>query len=258
MKNYKHIAIVIILFMAGLSAKSQITEIGLASFYADKFDGRVTASGDIFDQNKMTAAHRTFPFGTKVKVTNINNKKVVTVVINDRGPFIKDRVIDLSKLAAKKLGFISEGVTRVKVEVISLGKTIQQNYSNKKPAKTSTSYHKQNKAKTHTVAKTSVAINANQGAIAKSALEYYKIESNLITPKGYGIQVASYQEAANLIKRCDVIKKGINKDIIIQVGENKGSKVYRIIIGTFTTREAAVSYNKKLGNRFNGSFVIAF
>ena len=258
MRSLKPTIIAITFLMIALQSAAQITEIGLASFYADKFDGRVTASGDIFDQNKMTAAHRTFPFGTKVKVTNMNNKKTITVIINDRGPFVKDRVIDLSKAAAKKLDFISSGVTRVKVEVISLGKTAQQKNSKNKPVTTTTTKYKQEKTKKPTATKAPVAIATGKGTIANSALEYYKIKSELITPKGYGIQVASYQEAANLIKRCDAIKKGINKDIIIQVGENRGSKVYRIIIGTFATREAATNFNNNLKKRFTGSFVIAF
>ena len=104
----KILFIPLFVFITFISAKSQITEIGLASFYADKFDGRITASGEVFNQNKMTAAHRTLPFGTKVKVTRIDNKKSVTVTINDRGPFVNNRVIDLSKAAAKKLDFITQ------------------------------------------------------------------------------------------------------------------------------------------------------
>ncbi len=82
----------------------------MASYYADKFDGRKTASGAIFRQNKLTAAHRTLPFGTKVKVKNIHNGKTVKVTINDRGPFVQGRTIDLSKKAARKIGMLQQGV----------------------------------------------------------------------------------------------------------------------------------------------------
>ena len=91
---------------------------GIASFYADKFVGRTTANGEKYKHNKLTAAHKTLPFGTKVKVTNLSNKKSVVVVINDRGPFVKGRIIDLSKSAAKKLDFINEGITKVRIKVL--------------------------------------------------------------------------------------------------------------------------------------------
>lgn len=92
---------------------------GVASWYGPGFQGRKTASGKRFNTNKLTAAHRTLPFGTKVLVTNLSNEKTVEVEINDRGPAKKTkRLIDLSKAAAKKLGFASAGVTKVRVEVV--------------------------------------------------------------------------------------------------------------------------------------------
>jgi rare lipoprotein A len=91
---------------------------GKASFYADKYHGRKTASGERFDQQAMTAAHRTLPFGTKVKVTNIRNGKSVIVRINDRGPFVRGRIIDLSRAAFSRIGNPAFGVIRVKIEVV--------------------------------------------------------------------------------------------------------------------------------------------
>lgn len=108
-----------LLILWGVQANSQVTETGLASFYSDKFEGSLTASGAVFEQGKMTAAHRTLPFDTKVKVTNLNNKKSVIVKINDRGPFVQDRIIDVSKAAAIKLDFVNDGVTRVRLEVLT-------------------------------------------------------------------------------------------------------------------------------------------
>ncbi len=105
-----------------LSGYSQSTETGLASYYSDKFEGKKTASGEVYKSSKMTAAHRTLPFGTRVKVTNLSNNKSVTVTVNDRGPFVKDRIIDLSKAAAVKLDYIDQGVAKVKVEPIKTSK----------------------------------------------------------------------------------------------------------------------------------------
>jgi rare lipoprotein A len=92
-------------------------EIGLASYYAGEHNGRRTASGERFDMDEMTAAHRTLPFGTRVRVTNLENGREVTVRINDRGPFRRGRIIDLSLAAARKLGIVGRGVAKVRVAV---------------------------------------------------------------------------------------------------------------------------------------------
>ncbi len=91
---------------------------GEASYYAHKYHGRTTANGEIYDETKMTAAHKTLPFGTRVRVTNLANGKKVVVRINDRGPFIKGRIIDLSYKAAGDLDYISRGVVKVRVEIL--------------------------------------------------------------------------------------------------------------------------------------------
>lgn len=91
---------------------------GVASYYGDRFHGRRTASGARFDKEAMTAAHRTLGFGTRVRVTNKANGRSVGVVINDRGPFVRGRTIDLSKAAARELGMLGTGVAPVRLEVL--------------------------------------------------------------------------------------------------------------------------------------------
>lgn len=91
---------------------------GGASYYADKYDGRKTASGEIFRQNKLTAAHRTLSFGTMVRVKNLKNGKTVDVKINDRGPFVSGRIIDLSRAAAEKIDLVRDGVAEVEVTIL--------------------------------------------------------------------------------------------------------------------------------------------
>jgi rare lipoprotein A len=100
-------------------APSTIIETGLASWYGAKHHGKRTASGEIFDQKKFTAAHRTLPWGSIVKVTNLDNGKSVEVRINDRGPFPKGRIIDLSRAAARALGMVELGVSPVRMELLS-------------------------------------------------------------------------------------------------------------------------------------------
>ena len=93
-------------------------EFGKASYYAMKYQFRKTASGERLNQYSLTAAHRTLPFGTKVKVTNVKNNRSVKVRINDRGPFVKGRVIDLTRSAFSSIGNLNSGLINVKVEVI--------------------------------------------------------------------------------------------------------------------------------------------
>jgi rare lipoprotein A len=97
-----------------------VTE-GTASYYADRFNGQRTASGARFDKNGLTAAHRTLSFGTRVMVTNKANGRSVEVTINDRGPYARDRMIDLSKSAAKEIGILGRGTARVELQVVDAG-----------------------------------------------------------------------------------------------------------------------------------------
>ena len=94
------------------------SETGKASYYGDRHHGQRTASGERFDQNALTAAHRTLPFGTRVRVTNLNNERSVVLRINDRGPFVRGRVIDVSRAAAVRLDMLRAGVVPVRVEAL--------------------------------------------------------------------------------------------------------------------------------------------
>jgi rare lipoprotein A len=93
-------------------------ETGVASWYGDEFHGRPTSSREVYDMNDLTAAHRTLPFGTYVMVTNLENDRSVVVRVNDRGPFVKGRIIDLSYAAARVLGLVGPGTARVRVDVL--------------------------------------------------------------------------------------------------------------------------------------------
>jgi len=105
----------------GAGGMGSHTQKGKATWYGNEFHGRTTASGDKFDQNALTAAHKSYPFGTIVRVKNLNNGKTVKVRINDRGPFSHGRIIDLSRGAARKLDMIQAGVVPVRIEVVKWG-----------------------------------------------------------------------------------------------------------------------------------------
>ena len=97
-------------------------DVSIASYYAKALHGRVTASGERYDMHALTAAHRTLPFGSRVRVTNLDNGRSVVVRINDRGPYVEKRVIDLSYAAARELQFLDDGTARVRLEVLDAHK----------------------------------------------------------------------------------------------------------------------------------------
>ncbi|MVN78343.1 septal ring lytic transglycosylase RlpA family protein [Hymenobacter sp. HMF4947] len=112
------ISVLAIIITACGGSKSAFTQSGDGSYYADKFAGRATASGVPYRPGKLTAAHNTLPFGTRIRVTNVRTGRSVKVVVNDRGPHAKGRIVDVSKRAAGKLGLLDAGVAPVKLKVI--------------------------------------------------------------------------------------------------------------------------------------------
>ena len=108
----------LIAFSTTACAKHNGIQTGKGSWYGKKFHGRTTANGEKYNMYALTAAHKTLPFNTMVEVTNLSNNRKVIVRINDRGPYAKGRIIDLSYLAAKKLGYVNKGVAKLKVKVL--------------------------------------------------------------------------------------------------------------------------------------------
>ena len=103
--------------------------IGVSSWYGPNFHGKLTANGEVFDQYGVTAAHKTLPLGTVVRVTNLDNNKSIILRINDRGPYVDGRILDCSYGAAKKLGFMSMGTANVKIEIIELGDGVYMHHN---------------------------------------------------------------------------------------------------------------------------------
>ena len=108
------------LFTLHSSLISAQIETGYASFYASRFTGKQTASGEKFHNDSLTCAHRTLPFGTMLRVVNLSNNRSVTVRVNDRGPFVRGRIVDLTRRAAQLLGFANLGMTKVSVQPVNM------------------------------------------------------------------------------------------------------------------------------------------
>jgi len=214
------LSFVFVFFLKLNGQENNFTETGYASFYADKFEGRLTASGEKYYHEKSTAAHKTLKFGTIVKVTNLSNNKTTAVRINDRGPHVKGRIIDLSKSAAEKLDFINKGLTRVKIEVID------------NPF--------------------------DPGSDSPSADGIYKINIKQVEGKGFGIQLASYGKLSNLAVKLEELPASIKQALHIQV-KNKGEhEIYRLISGFYKDKKEVEEQKKILENFFPDCFVINF
>lgn len=102
-----------------ISSRTYASQIGEASYYSSRLEGRRTASGEIYRQNLFTCAHKSLPWGTRLRVTNLENGKSVVVRVNDRGPFVRGRIVDLSRAAARKLGILRSGHAKVRIQQMS-------------------------------------------------------------------------------------------------------------------------------------------
>jgi len=219
----------LVLFVAAALLSFAQVQTGKASFYADKFDGSPTASGEKYRHNKLTAAHKTLPFGTKIRVTNLDNNQSVEVVINDRGPYVENRIVDLSKSAAEKLGFINKGIAEVKLEVVDAG---------------------DGKGKMESV----MLIDH----VAVDEKEFYDFEISRHEPKGFGVQIGTYQELVNLMRLSDNLKNSYKKKVTVQVKVIGGIKYYSLMIGTFSTHEKATGLLDEVKPKFPDAFIVEF
>lgn len=224
------------------------TQEGVASFYPDKFEGRTTASGESYSFRKATCAHLTIPFGSLVKVTNLTNSISIVVRVNDRGPFVADRIIDLSKSAAEKLGFVNAGNAKVKIEVIEspLQSNVTATNTNNQTANHQTSPQK------------AEAINnppKEQDPLLPES-ELYELKVNLVTPKGFSIQIGSYKELVNMLRIANDLKNSLKKEIRVQVATSNNEKIYRLFVGNFSTRKEAEAYKAKATKIYPDCFIV--
>ncbi|NOS55151.1 MAG: septal ring lytic transglycosylase RlpA family protein [Cyclobacteriaceae bacterium] len=217
----------ILLCFSLASATAQV-QVGKASFYADKFEGSPTASGEKYKASKLTAAHKTLPFGTKVRVTNLANNESVVVTINDRGPFVEGRIIDVSKSAAEKLSFFNQGTAEVKLEIVDAT---------------------DGKQDTQPVAVDHVVVEDK---------ETYQFDIKRVNPTGYGLQLGTYQELVNIMKIVDNLRTAYKKKVAVQVKIVNGVKYYSIMLVGFTKRDKVEILMVDLKKKFPDSFVVDF
>jgi rare lipoprotein A len=201
-----------------LSKSQGFVQFGKASWYGKKFHGRPTSSGEIYDMYQMTAAHKTLPLGTYVRAKNLTNKKHVIVKINDRGPFVKGRIIDLSYGAAKRIGMIGPGVAPVKI--VALGREVGK-------------------------VKTPVGM--------KPVLEISDMKMGQFT-----IQVGAFKNKRNALKLADRLKVIFKYvEVPVYEDRDRGT-LYRVRVSRSRTLEEAAKKEKRLVDMgFKGAFIVS-
>jgi len=215
---------------------------GIASWYGKKFHGRKTSNGETYDMYGVSAAHKTLPLGTYVKVYNLDNKKYLTVRINDRGPFIKGRIIDLSYGAARRLGIVTKGTANVFIRTVE--------------KKSKTAYLKKRKK----VKKNKKA--ARQKKIAKQLKQEKEIKAEMkLEELGRGncfqIQVGAFGNRNNAVSLCNRLKPLYN-DSHIMLSKKGDTKLYRVLVGNCMPQHKARYVERQLGHHgFQDAFIIA-
>lgn len=225
-------------------------EKGFASYYGKEFHGRKTASGERYDLKLFTAAHRTAPFGTYLKVRHLGNDKTVIVKVNDRGPFSKKRVVDISRIAAERLDLINDGVAMVSVEVLNGSYNADSILKfNQSKLPTEYVYNGTVQDSVHTA-----VVTTNRWEDLKTN-KIYNHNGDLKTLQGYGIQVLSIGDAVKMKAEVDSLqRKGFEK-VYIEPAMVGNKKVFRILVGQFAEKADAKEDKNKLEQLGYNGFV---
>ncbi len=218
----------LLVFPATIQAQQVFMQKGIASFYADHFQGRQTASGERYNRSALTAAHRTLAFGSKVKVTNWGNQKSVIVTINDRGPYVKGRIIDLSRKAAEELDIVRAGTGKVEIEVLEGQQTDVVDDENAIPEPDNL-----------------LTSKFNQAGV-------YQVNGEAAVLQGFAVQIAAFNQTANAIRFVYTLEKLGYSDIRLLVSEDK---VIRILLAGCKNRHSAEKLLEKLKSQGYGGII---
>jgi len=231
-------------------------EIGKAGYYADSLHGRKTASGEKYDKFEFTCAHKTLAYGTKVRITRLDNKKTVICRVNDRGPYVEGYVTDMSRAAAEEIGLIKIGVTRVKLEVVQ---AVSARVGAEVDGNTKLLTGSKGIAKTTSLVQYSNDLQPASGRGGNLPTELYSVDIQKSRKEGYGVQVSTLYDADNVLP---VIKKlqqeWPNKAMVSVETEDVYKKsTYRVIIGPFTDAKTAAVQQKAAAKKgYKGCFVV--
>lgn len=258
----------------------RLEEFGKAGYYADALQGRKTASGEKYDKDVLTCAHKTYAFGTRLRVTRLDNKKSVIVRVNDRGPFTEGFVVDLSRAAAREIDLIKAGRANVKVEVVEAERNTPDGTQRVPTAAASTERGTSAAAATTAKPRT-VLLKSQQKAApavkpavkpavrpvtysradpvpatvqrpksvttyAATTTELYKVDLRNLVKTGFGVQVSTIYDADNVMPMVTKLQTQFPGKVLVSVERDDASdqSTYRIIVGPYPTRKAAENQQK--------------
>lgn len=247
----------IVLLCFNTNAQVGFTQEGMASYYANEFEGRTTASGERFSHKKATCSHMSIPFGALIKITNLENNTTAIVRVNDRGPFVPDRIVDVSQSVAERLGMIGKGTVKVRIEVVdnngySIQKAEPVQQSQKPEIPVVTNQPKVEK-ETAITKKTETTEKVEE---KKKETELFTLKVEASEAKGFSVQIGSYKELVNVLRIAADIQNTTKKETKIQVTTINGEKIYRLMVGSFSNRKEAETAKEKIAKVYKDSFIV--
>ncbi len=285
----KKIVIFLLLVIPFCIANAQV-EFGTASYYGVDFHGKPTASGETYSQNKLTAAHKTLPLGTILKVTNAQNNKSVYVKVNDRGPFVKGRIVDVSTKAAELLGFRNKGTAYVKLEVVEPNSIPSDLLDS-----TTTDIAKQNGIQVYDSSTNEISVLKKEDTLAttskvpaSTATTNYQtsnqgknpplkttdlIEDNAITNRSpyfvitnidktktgfFGLQLGVFSDVNAVLALIEELEAKYKQTMVVQQVKLQDKTVYKLLVGKFQNRAYADALKSTLSDRFKDAFVVKY
>lgn len=251
--------------------KISAAEVGKCGIYADSYQGRPTASGEKYNKEALTCSHKSLAFGTKIRVTRLDNKKSVVVRVNDRGPFIEGYVVDLSGAAGKEIGLVT-GSAQVKIELVESAQSAIANDAQteaevfkSKPATTGKTTDAATKPAAYsktTSVNTSPKGIANTNSVQPLAKvaptsSLYKIDIAQSEKKGYGIQITSLSDANNVLPFMKELQAKYPGRVLVNVMRDEfNNPTYKVIVGPYADKKAADAAQKTIAQKYKKTMVV--
>lgn len=254
------ISLFAVTFVLSSFAIASLEEYGKAGYYADSFHGRKTASGEVYNKFDLTCSHKSLPFGTRIRVTRIDNKKSVIVRVNDRGPSIDGFVVDLSRKAAETIDLIKEGVTRVRVDVVETAaeaKAAAETESKSKVLAAREDAKQIVKGQAASNVSKPAAYNSDptpasgKGKDGAVSAELYQVEMNKPEKSGYAVQISTLFDANNVLPTLKKLQAEFPGKALVYVirDETSNTAVYKVLVGPYGDKKAAEGQQKQVAKK---------
>ncbi len=280
--------LLLLTFSSVFAQQKPFSQEGQCSYYADKFHGRSTASGERYDKTQFTCAHMTLPYGTNLKVTNLANGKSVVVRVNDRGPFSPNRIVDVSRAAAEALDMITAGVVKARIEITSeqppaavaatekKSTDVQKSdaergiaeYSPKKEPFLDSKPQQELPPIEEPVATPPVTPKPAGGSTASATTagapvadvqqkaDLYSVQVAKRNVTGFAVQIASFNGVGNLLARMADFDESVKSNLFLLTVERDGVVSYKILYGTYATRPEAEKAKEAIVGKYPDCFIV--